>query len=137
MYCKTSNVRSRIKPLILRKRRNFSGPAIYFPSVDYTQTNLKIRYLSVSNILWSGSICAPYFDVLQYFCILEVQYTKFNFATDKYCSNYILNLSIASIHSCIERFMGQNRQKLPLNDRLNMCGIQWRAQYQTACAVRG
>ena len=136
MYCKTSNVRSRIIPLILRKRRNFSGRAIYFPYRLHTDKPKNPIFICIEYFM-VGSICAPDFDVLQYFCILEVQYTKFNFATDKYCSNYILNLSIASIHSCIERFMGQNRQKLPLNDRLNMCGIQWRAQYQTACAVRG
>ena len=77
-YNKTSNVRSRIKPLILRKRRIFSGPAIYFPyrlHTDKSKNPIFIcneHFIIWSGSIWSGSIwsgsifCAPDFDVLQY-----------------------------------------------------------------------
>ena len=35
--------------------------------IGYTQTNLKIRYLSVTNILWSGSMCAPLLRTLMFY----------------------------------------------------------------------
>ena len=67
IYCKTSNVWSRIKPLICENVGIFAGPAMYFPYRLHTDKPKNPIFICNEHFMVRLNVCttAPDFDVLQ------------------------------------------------------------------------